>query len=172
MKVTFCTIPLFYLILYRCCPTMPPLQHPVRKRFPFHEWTPSIHYARFQMVALRLFPGRKLYDFELFYVCHGQLSVAMEEGVMVGKNVFHHQGSIALDDSVEVGTSIIVRLHLSKKQKTGDTLVTGASPVFVRLDLGASPLGIFSSHYVSQWLVSQPLVTTSPPSAKNRRWVH
>ncbi|WP_156114716.1 hypothetical protein [Paenibacillus sp. FSL R5-0345] len=80
---------------------------------------------------------------------------------MEGEIVFLHEGSIELDDSVEVETSIIVRLHLSKKQKTGDTPVTGASP-----------LGIFSSHYVSRWLVSQPLVTTSPPSAKNRRWVH
>ncbi|WP_313640887.1 AraC family transcriptional regulator [Paenibacillus sp.] len=57
----------------------PPLQHPVRKRVPFQEWTPSIHYAQFQTVTPRLFPGRRLYDFELLYVCHGQLSVAMEE---------------------------------------------------------------------------------------------
>ncbi|CAH1057420.1 helix-turn-helix transcriptional regulator [Paenibacillus pseudetheri] len=27
-----------------------------------------------------MFPGRRLYDFELLYVCHGQLSVVMEEG--------------------------------------------------------------------------------------------
>lgn len=51
-------------------PLCPPSLTPVRKRVPFQEWTPSIHYAQFQRVAPRLFPRRRLYDFELLYVCH------------------------------------------------------------------------------------------------------
>lgn len=56
-----------------------PSPTPVRKRVSFQERTPSIHYAQFQRIAPRLFPRRRLYDFELLYVCCSMYAIAMEE---------------------------------------------------------------------------------------------
>lgn len=44
---------------------------------PFTAWSPGIHYAQFQTLAPCQFPVRRLYDFELLYVAHGELVTTM-----------------------------------------------------------------------------------------------
>ncbi|MED4955043.1 AraC family transcriptional regulator [Paenibacillus sp. FSL R5-0527] len=44
---------------------------------PFTAWSPNIHYAQFQTLPPCRFPVRRLYDFELLYVCHGEMVTTM-----------------------------------------------------------------------------------------------
>lgn len=89
-----------------------PFQHPVRKLVPFQEWSPAIHYAQYQTVAPRTFPGRRLYDFEILYVCHGKLSVSMEHKtftlspgqlVVLPSGVYHQNATVAVPTTKLIG---------------------------------------------------------------------
>jgi len=89
-----------------------PSFHPVRKQVPFQEWAPSIHYAQFQNIAPQVFPGRKLYDFELLYLCHGQLTVAMEHRtfhltpgqlIVLPSGVYHRNETFGLPTTKLIG---------------------------------------------------------------------
>ncbi|MBH5320227.1 helix-turn-helix domain-containing protein [Paenibacillus sp. GSMTC-2017] len=43
----------------------------------FREWSPSIHYAQFQRLPRGRLPERRIYDFELLYVSHGEAAITM-----------------------------------------------------------------------------------------------
>lgn len=44
---------------------------------PFREWSPSVHYAQFQRLPTGDLPRRRLYDYELLYVYHGEAATTM-----------------------------------------------------------------------------------------------
>ncbi|GGD56652.1 helix-turn-helix transcriptional regulator [Paenibacillus nasutitermitis] len=43
-----------------------------RNKVPFRDWSPSVHYAKFQKMPEGPLEGRRIYDFELLYVRQGQ----------------------------------------------------------------------------------------------------
>ncbi|KOR90495.1 AraC family transcriptional regulator [Paenibacillus solani] len=53
------------------------LSFPIKREAPVKEWSPSIHYAQFQRMATGALPQRRLYDFELLYVCQGAAVTTM-----------------------------------------------------------------------------------------------
>lgn len=50
---------------------------PAVRECPFREWSPGIHYAKHQHQHPSVFPVRRLYDFELLYVAHGEMETRM-----------------------------------------------------------------------------------------------
>lgn len=50
---------------------------PKQRKARFQEWSPSIHYAQFQSMPTGVLPQRRLYDFELLYVCQGTAATRM-----------------------------------------------------------------------------------------------
>lgn len=50
---------------------------PKMRSAPFTTWSPNIHYAQFQTLPPCRFPVRRLYDFELIYVIHGEMATTM-----------------------------------------------------------------------------------------------
>lgn len=54
-----------------------PLLEMKTKDAPFASWSPNIHYAQFQTLPPCRFPARRLYDFELLYVSHGEMATTM-----------------------------------------------------------------------------------------------
>jgi AraC-like DNA-binding protein len=89
-----------------------PTQHPVRKQVAFQDWSPQIHYAQFQTAPPSIFPGRRLYDFELLYVCHGQLDVSMEDTthqllpgqlILLPSGVYHRNMTVGLPTTKLIG---------------------------------------------------------------------
>lgn len=104
-----------------------PFHHPVRKLVPFQDWSPAIHYAQYQTVAPRMFPGRRLYDFELLYVCHGKLSVAMEHKtftlspgqlIVLPSGVYHQNETVAVPITKLIGIhfDFLGELNINKEE--------------------------------------------------------
>ncbi|WP_340021860.1 AraC family transcriptional regulator [Paenibacillus sp. FSL K6-1096] len=56
----------------------PQPSYPLRRQVPSREWSPGIHYAQLQTLAPCTFPRRRLYDFELLYIRHGNLVTRMD----------------------------------------------------------------------------------------------
>ncbi|SFF27537.1 Cupin domain-containing protein [Paenibacillus algorifonticola] len=52
-------------------------RYPLQRVAPFREWSPSVHYAQFQTLPPGPMPRRRLYDFELLYVAHGEAATYM-----------------------------------------------------------------------------------------------
>ncbi|MHA6529077.1 helix-turn-helix domain-containing protein [Paenibacillus sp. BAC0078] len=55
----------------------PAISYPQRRTATFKEWAPSVHYAQFQQLPPGALPERRLYDFELLYVCQGAAATTM-----------------------------------------------------------------------------------------------
>jgi AraC-like DNA-binding protein len=69
----------------------------------FREWSPSVHYAQFQRLPTGILPRRRLYDFELLYVCQGEAATTMQGQrytIEAGQLIFlpsgvYHQNEVA-----------------------------------------------------------------------------
>lgn len=88
--------------------------YPLRKAVPFKDWSPGIHYAQFQTVAPREFPLRRLYDFELLYVCHGELSTFMngtQHSLTAGQLLFIPPGVYHQNITVGAPTTKLIGIH-------------------------------------------------------------
>lgn len=91
----------------------PPTDFPGTSRFaPFKEWSPSIHYAQFQRMPTGKLPIRRLYDFELLYVCEGKavthmgdLSYELAAGqlIVLPSGVFHQNEILSTPDARFLG---------------------------------------------------------------------
>ncbi|MCR8660222.1 AraC family transcriptional regulator [Paenibacillus endoradicis] len=68
----------------------------------FKEWSPSIHYAQMQTMPYGKLPRRRLYDYELLYVSHGEAATEMngqryvlQEGQLIFLSAgIYHQNEI------------------------------------------------------------------------------
>ncbi|MFD0960542.1 helix-turn-helix transcriptional regulator [Paenibacillus chungangensis] len=54
------------------------LQFPKQRQAPFRDWSPSIHYAQYQRMPKGPLAERRIYDFELLYVCQGEAVTIMQ----------------------------------------------------------------------------------------------
>ncbi|MFB5763925.1 helix-turn-helix domain-containing protein [Paenibacillus medicaginis] len=54
-----------------------------QKTTSFIEWSPGIHYARFQKLPPGTLPGRRIYDFELLYVRKGEAATHLQDGTTI-----------------------------------------------------------------------------------------
>ncbi len=54
-------------------------QYPLKRKADFREWSPNIHYAQISRTKTCSLEERRLYDFELLYVYHGELVTHMDE---------------------------------------------------------------------------------------------
>lgn len=52
--------------------------YPQKRNAKFREWSPSVHYAQFQRLPTGVLSNRRLYDFELLYVCEGEAATRMQ----------------------------------------------------------------------------------------------
>ncbi|KZS44139.1 AraC family transcriptional regulator [Paenibacillus glucanolyticus] len=86
--------------------------YPIKREASFREWSPSIHYAQFQRMATGALPRRRLYDFELLYVCHGAAATTMngnryviEAGqlIFLPSGVYHQNEVISEPDARFLG---------------------------------------------------------------------
>ncbi|GGF61644.1 hypothetical protein GCM10010912_03540 [Paenibacillus albidus] len=130
-----------------------PIPLPVRKLVPFQEWSPAIHYAQFQTVAPRLFPGRRLYDFEILYVCHGTLSVAMEhitytlspgQLIVLPSGVYHENVTLAVPTTKLIGIhfDFLGELNINREEDmvVNEEEVMGEKFAVEAVDQTCSPL--------------------------------
>ncbi|WP_246096401.1 AraC family transcriptional regulator [Paenibacillus sinopodophylli] len=53
-------------------------QYPLQQVAAPNLWSPSVHYAQFQHMPVGILPERRLYDFELLYVCQGEAATKMQ----------------------------------------------------------------------------------------------
>ncbi|WP_438445326.1 AraC family transcriptional regulator [Gorillibacterium sp. sgz5001074] len=90
------------------------IQQPVRRPAFFQDWAPNIHYAQYQTVAPRTFPGRRLYDFELLYVCHGRLDVTIQgeaHSLLPGQLILLPSGVYHQNTTAGVPTTKLIGIH-------------------------------------------------------------
>ena len=82
------------------------------KETPFKEWSPSIHYAQTQTMPYGKLPQRRLYDFELLYVSHGEAATemngqryAIKEGqlIFLPAGVYHRNEIISRPNAQFIG---------------------------------------------------------------------
>ncbi|SFJ79288.1 AraC-type DNA-binding protein [Paenibacillus sp. UNC496MF] len=65
--------------------------YPLRRTAAFREWSPSIHYAKYQVLQPAALEWRRLYDYELLYVYEGEAATEMNgrrHAVRTGQLVF------------------------------------------------------------------------------------
>lgn len=77
---------------------------PALRESAFREWSPGIHYAKHQQLFPCSFPVRRLYDFELLYVSHGEVEtdmggvvhrIAAGQLIVLPSGVFHQNRIVA-----------------------------------------------------------------------------
>ncbi|CAM4246085.1 AraC-like DNA-binding protein [Paenibacillus endophyticus] len=81
-----------------------PAHYPKQRTASMSEWSPSVHYAQFQHMPAGILPERRLYDFELLYVCHGEAATRMQgqhyileagQLILLPSGVYHQNEVIA-----------------------------------------------------------------------------
>jgi len=79
---------------------------------PFREWSPSIHYAQKQNLPYGKLPRRRLYDFELLYVSHGEAATEMngqryilKEGqlIFLSAGIYHQNEIVSRTNAQFIG---------------------------------------------------------------------
>lgn len=79
---------------------------------PFREWSPSIHYAQTQTMPRGKLPKRRLYDFELLYISHGEAATEMngqryvlQEGqlIFLSAGIYHQNEIISRPNAQFIG---------------------------------------------------------------------
>ncbi|MEK3734235.1 MULTISPECIES: helix-turn-helix domain-containing protein [Paenibacillus] len=86
--------------------------YPRKRQAPAKAWSPSIHYAQFQRMPTGALPARRLYDFELLYVCQGEAVTTMygqrhpiEAGqlIFLPSGVYHQNEVVSRPDAKFLG---------------------------------------------------------------------
>jgi AraC-like DNA-binding protein/quercetin dioxygenase-like cupin family protein len=90
----------------------PDSNYPSIRMTTFREWSPSVHYAQFQRMPTGVLPRRRLYDFELLYVCQGEAGTTMagqrykiEAGqlIFLPSGVYHQNEVVSSPDARFLG---------------------------------------------------------------------
>lgn len=90
------------------------LQFPLQRRAPFHEWSPSIHYARSQRMHMTKLPPRRLYDFELLYVYQGEAATTIRGKryeLTAGQLIFLPSGVPHQNEATSVNETRFLGIH-------------------------------------------------------------
>ncbi|WP_241675012.1 AraC family transcriptional regulator [Paenibacillus luteus] len=76
------------------------------------EWSPSVHYAQFQRMPMGRLSERRLYDFELLYVCQGEAATLMQgqryqleagQLILLPSGIFHQNEIVSAPDARFLG---------------------------------------------------------------------
>lgn len=85
---------------------------PLRRQAPVKEWSPRIHYAQFQRMPTGSLPERRIYDFELLYVSHGEAATTMGgqrhplsagQLIVLPAGVYHRNEAVSSPDTRFLG---------------------------------------------------------------------
>ncbi|WP_256709633.1 AraC family transcriptional regulator [Paenibacillus sp. FSL H8-0548] len=86
--------------------------YPQQRSAALREWSPSVHYAQFQRLPTGKLPERRLYDFELLYVCQGEAATFMEgqrykldagQLILLPSGVFHQNEVVSAPNTRFLG---------------------------------------------------------------------
>ncbi|MFS0870856.1 helix-turn-helix domain-containing protein [Paenibacillus xylanilyticus] len=84
--------------------SLPQTDYPVKRIASYREWSPTVHYAQFQTLPPGKLPRRRLYDFELLYVCEGEAATYMHDKrytlkagqlIMLPSGVYHQNEAVS-----------------------------------------------------------------------------
>ncbi|MFK0524049.1 helix-turn-helix domain-containing protein [Paenibacillus illinoisensis] len=90
----------------------PQRDYPVQRTANYKEWSPNVHYAQFQTLPPGKLPRRRLYDFELLYVCQGEAATYMDdkrytlkagELIMLPSGVYHQNEVVSRPEARFIG---------------------------------------------------------------------
>ncbi|NBD25356.1 AraC family transcriptional regulator [Paenibacillus glycinis] len=84
--------------------------YPLRRTAPFRAWSPSIHYAKYQVLAPHVLQWRRLYDFELLFVFEGEAATTMNgqrHAIAAGQLVFLPAGVLHRNEVVAPNTRFL-----------------------------------------------------------------
>lgn len=86
--------------------------YPRQRQAPFREWSPRVHYAQFQRLNRAVLTERRLYNFELLYVCQGEAATTMRgqryylnagQLIFLPSGVFHQNEVVSSPDARFLG---------------------------------------------------------------------
>ncbi|PAF31304.1 AraC family transcriptional regulator [Paenibacillus sp. 7516] len=84
--------------------SLPQTDYPIKRIASYREWSPTVHYAQFQTLPPGKLPRRRLYDFELLYVCEGEAATYMYDTrytlkagqlIMLPSGVYHQNEAVS-----------------------------------------------------------------------------
>lgn len=92
----------------------PHMIYPLQRQAPFREWSPRIHYAQFQRMATGSLAERRIYDFELLYVCQGEAVTHMNAqryNITAGQLIFLPSGVFHKNEVVSRPNARFLGIH-------------------------------------------------------------
>ncbi|AJY74757.1 helix-turn-helix domain-containing protein [Paenibacillus beijingensis] len=87
---------------------------PQRNAAPYRDWSPSVHYAQFQTVPTGKLRRRRIYDFELLYVCDGEAATVLagkRYAVAAGQMIFIPAGIPYYNEIVSAPNARFLGIH-------------------------------------------------------------
>lgn len=87
---------------------------PLQRRAPFREWSPSIHYAKFQRMEKGSLPPRRICNFELLYVSQGDAATVMNGRryeLSAGQLIFLPSGVLHQNEAVSALGTRFLGIH-------------------------------------------------------------
>ncbi|MDQ6421530.1 AraC family transcriptional regulator [Paenibacillus sp. LHD-117] len=90
------------------------LAFPLQRRAAFREWSPSIHYAKFQRMERGALAPRRIYNFELLYVSQGEAATTMNGRryeLSAGQLVFLPSGVYHQNEAVSASGTRFLGIH-------------------------------------------------------------
>lgn len=88
--------------------------YPLQRQAPFREWSPRIHYAQFQQLNTAVLAERRLYNFELLYVCQGEAATQMrgqKHLLSAGQLIFLPSGVYHQNEVVSAPNARFLGIH-------------------------------------------------------------
>lgn len=88
--------------------------YPLKRISAFREWSPSVHYAQLQLMPTGALPQRRLYDFELLYVCQGEAATTMNGQrykIEAGQLIFLPSGVYHQNEAVSWPNTRFLGIH-------------------------------------------------------------
>ncbi|NIK75195.1 AraC-like DNA-binding protein [Paenibacillus castaneae] len=88
--------------------------YPLHRQAPFREWSPRIHYAQFQQLNTAVLAERRLYNFELLYVCQGEAATRMrgqKHLLSAGQLIFLPSGVYHQNEVVSAPNARFLGIH-------------------------------------------------------------
>lgn len=143
---------------------------PERREANFSEWSPGIHYAQHQMLGPCSFPERRLHDFELLYVGHGELWTIMDgqtHRIMAGQLIALPSRVLHQNRIVSGEPARLIGIHFDY---FGELRIQQEKDIVVDEEKGAQA-GRFAAEAVAEGcmpLSQEPVYT---PSAECVQWM-
>jgi len=79
-----------------------------------HDWKPRVHYAQFETLPPCVCPARRLYNFELLYVCEGEMATTVEgvrHTLSAGQMLFMPPGVLHQNEITSTPSARLLGIH-------------------------------------------------------------